>query len=152
MDAFIIRQRLIAEYSSYVRSCINIREPSIREHIQRNRREKLPGAGSEGLRLCLHHRQEDGIRSALAEQNYVLTTGPASGKSLSHIVPIVEPILRQGAGKAIQAIVVYLTDSQAGELKGLLRRYPTLRLIRSTMALIVETHSVPYQFGKFAFL
>ena len=137
MDAFIIRQRLIAEYSSYVRSFINIREPSIREHIQRNRREKLPGAGSEGPRLCLHHRQEDGIRSALAEQNYVLTTGP---------------VLRQGAGKAIQAIVVYLTDSQAGELKGLLRRYPTLRLIRSTVALIVETHSVPYQFGKFAFL
>jgi ATP-dependent helicase YprA (DUF1998 family) len=154
MDAFIIiRQRLIAQYSSYVRSLINIGEPGIREHVQRNRREKLPGAGSEGRRLCLYRRQEDGIRTVLAEQNYVLilTIGAAASKSLSLVVPIVDP-LRQGAGKAMQAIVVYRTDSQARELEKFLRRYPTLRLIRSTIALIVETHSVPCQFGKFASL
>lgn len=117
MDAFVIRHRLIAEYSLYVRSFINIREPGIREHVQWNRREKMPDAGSERLRLCRHRHQEDGIRSALDEQNYVLTIGAASGKSLSHIAPIVDPILRKGARNAIQAIVVYLTDSQAGELK-----------------------------------
>lgn len=152
MDAFIIiRQRLNAQYSSCVRSLHNIHEAGIPEHVQRNRWEKLAAAGSQGLRLCLHRRQEDGIRTVLAVQNYVLTTGAASGKRISYVIPIVDP-LRLGAGKAMQAIVVYLTDSQARELEKFLRRYPTLRLIRSTIALIVRTHSVPSQFGTFAFL
>jgi hypothetical protein len=36
MDVFGIRERLIAGYSSYVRSFINIREPGVRGHVERN--------------------------------------------------------------------------------------------------------------------
>lgn len=74
-----------------------------------------------GTQLRLHHHQEQAIRTARAGRNYVLTTGTGSGKSLAYIVPIVDSILRRGAGKGIQAIVVYpmnaLANSQRMELE-----------------------------------
>src|SRR3546814_2671222 len=74
-----------------------------------------------GEPLRLHKHQVDAIRQAAAGQNYVLTTGTGSGKSLSYIVPIVDHVLRRGTGKGIQAIVVYpmnaLANSQEKELE-----------------------------------
>lgn len=71
--------------------------------------------------LRLHSHQVEGIRAARAGHSYVLTTGTGSGKSLSYIVPIVDQVLRNGAGKGIQAIIVYpmnaLANSQMGELE-----------------------------------
>lgn len=83
----------------------------------------------EGQPLRLHKHQSDAIRTAHAGYNYVLTTGTGSGKSLSYIIPIVDHVLRQGAGKGIKAIVVYpmnaLANSQQGELtKFLCNGYP----------------------------
>jgi len=80
-------------------------------------------------RLRLHRHQVDGIRAARAGDNYVLTTGTGSGKSLAYIVPIVDHVLRRGSGRGIQAIVVYpmnaLANSQLGELeKFLCRGFP----------------------------
>jgi ATP-dependent helicase YprA (DUF1998 family) len=73
-----------------------------------------------GERMRLHRHQVDAIRTAATGQSYVLTTGTGSGKSLSYIVPVVDHVLRAGAGKGIKAIVVYpmnaLANSQAGEL------------------------------------
>jgi ATP-dependent helicase YprA (DUF1998 family) len=81
--------------------------------------------GTRGARrpLQLHHHQVEGIRAARADQNYVLTTGTGSGKSLSYIVPIVDHVLRtpKNERRGIQAIVVYpmnaLANSQVGELE-----------------------------------
>ena len=61
--------------------------------------------------------------------SYALTTGTGSGKSLAYIVPIVDHVLRRGAGHGIQAIVVYpmnaLANSQDEELgKFIHRGYP----------------------------
>jgi len=68
----------------------------------------------------LHQHQEDAVRAAYAGDNYVLTTGTGSGKSLSYIIPIVDHVLRTGSGQGIRAIVVYpmnaLANSQVGEL------------------------------------
>ncbi len=73
-----------------------------------------------GRPLRLHRHQAEAIQAAASGDNYVLTTGTGSGKSLSYIVPIVDRILRQGSGAGIKAIVVYpmnaLANSQAGEL------------------------------------
>lgn len=85
--------------------------------------------GSAGPPFRLHRHQVEGIRAARAGDNYVLTTGTGSGKSLAYIVPIVDHVLRQGSGKGIQAIIVYpmnaLANSQIGELeKFLCRGYP----------------------------
>lgn len=79
------------------------------------------GPGSEGDPLRLHRHQEEAIRAATTGDNYVLTTGTGSGKSLAYIVPVVDHVLREGSGKGLQAIVVYpmnaLANSQVGELE-----------------------------------
>jgi ATP-dependent helicase YprA (DUF1998 family) len=83
---------------------------------------KEPAADSTGEPLRLHRHQAEAIRAARDGKNYVLTTGTGSGKSLAYIVPIVDHVLRVGAGDGrIKAIVVYpmnaLANSQEEELR-----------------------------------
>lgn len=74
-----------------------------------------------GRPLKLHKHQAEAVEIARGGHNYVLTTGTASGKSLSYIVPIVDSVIRRGGARGIQAIVVYpmnaLANSQLGELE-----------------------------------
>jgi very-short-patch-repair endonuclease len=91
------------------------------------RRKSSPNEDLGPIRFYRH--QVAGIQAAASGDNYVLTTGTGSGKSLSYIVPIVNHVLRQGSGKGIQAIIVYpmnaLANSQMGELKKFLHHgYP----------------------------
>ncbi len=69
----------------------------------------------------LHKHQTEAIETAYKKENYVLTTGTGSGKSLAYIIPIVDHIIRRGSGKGIQAIIIYpmnaLVNSQYGELE-----------------------------------
>lgn len=85
-------------------------------------RGKSRGAG---LPLRLHKHQEEAIRIAREDHNYVLTTGTGSGKSLAYIVPIVDYALRHRDQRGIKAIVVYpmnaLANSQEGELAKFLK-------------------------------
>jgi len=87
------------------------------------RRKETPDDFGKDLRL--HKHQEDAIRIAKSSQNYILTTGTGSGKSLAYIIPIVDFVLRNGTGKGIQAIIVYpmnaLANSQMGELEKFLK-------------------------------
>lgn len=169
MDVFGLRDKVIEDYKSYVRSFLTIKDERIRRLVEQEMEggflwpdplvqlnpffetgetfEKLIDSGelhpecinifrdkSEdgaiGDPLRLYHHQVDSIRAAGAGDNYVLTTGTGSGKSLSYIVPIVNHVLRKGSGRGIQAIIVYpmnaLANSQMGELEKFLRRgYPT---------------------------
>ncbi len=83
-------------------------------------RKKDRRDSDEGL-LRFHQHQVEGILAATRGENYVLTTGTGSGKSLAYIVPIVDHVLRSGSGRGIQAIIVYpmnaLANSQLGELE-----------------------------------
>lgn len=76
--------------------------------------------------LRLHKHQTDALAAAKSGDNYVLTTGTGSGKSLSYIIPIVDHVLKRGSGKGIQAIVIYpmnaLANSQFNELEKFLVR------------------------------
>lgn len=75
--------------------------------------------------MMLHKHQTDAIDIAQKYENYVLTTGTGSGKSLSYIIPIVNDVLKRkksgDTGPKITAIVVYpmnaLCNSQLLELK-----------------------------------
>jgi len=78
-------------------------------------------ARPEGFPLTLYQHQAEALDAALSGDNYVLTTGTGSGKSLAYILPIVHHILATGAGRGVQAIIVYpmnaLANSQFGELQ-----------------------------------
>lgn len=160
MNVFSIRNRLIADYQTYVSSFININNQRIRQKVEsemqsgllfpdpliqlnpafeRGKRiEELVKEGvlhSEcakifrvgkdadgfGKELNLHRHQEEVIRIASKGDNFVMTTGTGSGKSLGYIIPIVDYVLRHGSGKGIKAIIIYpmnaLANSQFGELE-----------------------------------
>lgn len=161
MDIFEFRNQLIKNYSSYVKSFINIRDEQIKNYIWQKFEEGIlwpepliqlnpsfePGKwiddlvsetalhkecsnifrigksekDSQGRPFRLHRHQSDAIYTARGGNNYVLTTGTGSGKSLSYIIPIVNHVLENGSGKGIKAIVVYpmnaLANSQFGELE-----------------------------------
>ncbi|MGD0039049.1 MAG: DEAD/DEAH box helicase [Isosphaeraceae bacterium] len=78
-----------------------------------------------GSRMLLHRHQVEAIEAGRRGQNYVLTTGTGSGKSLTYLIPIVDRVLRNGGKQGIQAVVVYpmnaLCNSQYGELEKFLR-------------------------------
>ena len=86
--------------------------------IFRSKRDETNGAG---YAMKLHRHQREAILAARAHQNYVMTTGTGSGKSLCYIIPIVDYILKNGSGKGLKAIIVYpmnaLANSQMGELQ-----------------------------------
>ncbi|MCB8984466.1 MAG: DEAD/DEAH box helicase [Ardenticatenaceae bacterium] len=89
-------------------------------------RLKTDGHKPDSKPLRLHKHQTDAIAAAQSGDNYVLTTGTGSGKSLAYIVPIVDHVLKRGSGKGLQAIVIYpmnaLANSQFNELEKFLGR------------------------------
>lgn len=79
--------------------------------------------------LQLYKHQSEAIHAAHKGENYILTTGTGSGKSLSYIIPIVNHALQNKEKNKIKAIIVYplnaLANSQIEELKRFVDRgYP----------------------------
>ncbi|MCP4695834.1 MAG: DEAD/DEAH box helicase [Gammaproteobacteria bacterium] len=74
-----------------------------------------------GKPLRLHRHQAEAVKTARNRDNYVVSTGTGSGKSLTYIIPVVDYVLRHGSGSGIKAIVVYpmnaLANSQQVELE-----------------------------------
>lgn len=75
---------------------------------------------SKGREVHLYRHQEQAIKKALSGDNYILTSGTGSGKSLSYIAPIVNSLLNAQPASGIQAILVYpmnaLVNSQKEDL------------------------------------
>ena len=168
MDVFQLRNQLIKNFSSYIKSFIKIENKRINDLVENEFKEGLlwpppliqlnpsfeygntidelcnedilheecrrifrikKNEIPKGLPLKLYIHQADAIRTASKGENYVLTTGTGSGKSLAYIIPIIDFVLKNGPGKGIKAIIVYpmnaLANSQFGELeKFLCEGYP----------------------------
>ncbi|WP_334144246.1 DEAD/DEAH box helicase [Rhabdothermincola sp.] len=164
MDIFDLRQRVVDDYSKFIKGFLKIRDPRIDQFVtqeldrgllwpepwislnpsfdggvtvtdlvsegvlrpdcERIFRIKSP-EDPVGRTLALHRHQRDALDAAQSGDNYVLTTGTGSGKSLAYILPIVDEVLRMKAAGAganqIKAIIVYpmnaLANSQDNELK-----------------------------------
>ena len=78
--------------------------------------------GNSEFRLHLH--QQQAITLASKRQNYVVTTGTGSGKSLAFFIPIIDGILKakdKDPSPRIRAIIIYpmnaLANSQMEEVK-----------------------------------
>ena len=165
MDVFKLRDELISDYSTYIKSFIQINDERIRNKVdeeldngllwpdplvQINPNYESGGSIDDlvekgilhtlcgkifrrgktetdfGKTLNLHKHQTEAILTAQKNENYILTTGTGSGKSLSYIIPIVDYILKHPEQKgSIKAIIVYpmnaLANSQLGELDKFLK-------------------------------
>lgn len=95
-----------------------------------------------GVPLELHRHQRQAVEQAREGhdgqgQNYVLTTGTGSGKSLGYLIPIVDHVLRLRRAGAyrpgVKAIVVYtmnaLANSQRQEMEKFLGADPARRAV-----------------------
>lgn len=74
------------------------------------------------------YHQEQAFEIAHRQENYVVTTGTGSGKSLTYIVPIFDDLIRNPNQTGVRAILVYpmnaLINSQEEELKKFLKNVP----------------------------
>ena len=77
----------------------------------------------DGESLLLYLHQAQAIARATSGQNFIVTTGTGSGKSLCFFIPIVDAIIkarRAGAARTTKAIIVYpmnaLANSQVKEI------------------------------------
>jgi len=78
---------------------------------------------ADGSPIRLYRHQEEAIQAALRSQNYVVTSGTGSGKTLTYFIPIFDSVLRseQSQGEKVHAIIVYpmnaLMNSQFQDLE-----------------------------------
>jgi ATP-dependent helicase YprA (DUF1998 family) len=86
--------------------------------------DKIFRKGDKSIQL--YHHQEEAIYTAAKKENYVLTTGTGSGKSLTYLIPIINHILKNEPSKEqVRALIVYpmnaLINSQHEAIKELFR-------------------------------
>jgi ATP-dependent helicase YprA (DUF1998 family) len=73
------------------------------ENVFKANKAETSGSGPS---IMLHKHQRSAIETARYGDNYIMTTGTGSGKSLCYIIPIVDYILRNDSGSRIRAIIV----------------------------------------------
>lgn len=163
MDVFNLREAVVDEYRDYVESFINIYDERadafVRERLAEGElwpdpalqlnpayapaetlgelygqsviREETASFFGHDIRLYQH--QREALDAAQRGDNYVVTTGTGSGKSLTYLVPICDAIVREmqsgkSARTGVQAVLVYpmnaLINSQEEALKRYANRFP----------------------------
>ena len=159
LDIFEINRNIVADYSSYVRSFVEVRDPSIAAAVDRELAEgklwpdaliqfnpayasggTVEALAAEGLihpellhslgGWTLHRHQTQALRLAAASRGFVVTSGTGSGKSLAFLVSIISGLLRDSGRKpGIKAVIVY----------------PMNALINSQLKALEEDYRKPYE-------
>jgi len=123
-DVFALRDQVVSEYQSYVKSFINILDPRLSGFVTQEldqgrlwpdpvlqlnpafeRGSDLKTLAREGVilsetarlfgeDLVLYRHQEEALRVARQRKHYIVSTGTGSGKSLTYLLPIVDDIFR----------------------------------------------------------
>lgn len=150
MNVFDTHAKIVDDYASYIRSFINIADPEIREAVdaalgegklwpepllQFNPAYELAGSISEITKTGLLHgaisdifkgyslyrHQTEAMTLGTAGQDFVVTSGTGSGKSLTYIGSIFHKLLTEPQTTGVAAIVVYpmnaLINSQTNEFR-----------------------------------
>jgi hypothetical protein len=86
----------------------------------------------KGKPAHFRYHQEQALLAAHRQENYVLTTGTGSGKSMTFVVPIFNDLLNNPDIKGVRAILVYpmnaLINSQKEELDKFLAQVPNTHI------------------------
>ncbi|MGI6286607.1 DEAD/DEAH box helicase [Neomoorella humiferrea] len=154
---FSLRENIVRDYAEYVKSFLKIRDESIARFVQEklDAGELWPDAlvqlnpayeygpsindlVSRGLLhpLCkeifygfrLYQHQYQAIEVALRRENYVVTTGTGSGKSMTYLIPIIDHVLKHNPEDGrVRAIIVYpmnaLINSQLNAIDSLAKSF-----------------------------
>jgi len=158
MNILQFHKNLIDNYRSYIQSFLNIKDPRIAQFVDKEIRNKklwpeplvqfnptfergesiksLVDSGIlnknlekifSGYRLYKH--QEEAIRIGASGNEFIVTSGTGSGKSLTFLATIFNHILNAGPSTTdkVQAVIVYpmnaLINSQNEEIKKFERNY-----------------------------
>jgi hypothetical protein len=150
MNVFDTHAKIVGDYASYIRSFINISDPAIRQTVdaaleggklwpqpllQFNPSYERAGSIGDIVRAgvlhgaitdifkgySLYRHQLEAIRLGTVGQDFVVTSGTGSGKSLTYIGSIFHHLLAEPLSKGVTAVVVYpmnaLINSQTNEFK-----------------------------------
>jgi hypothetical protein len=150
MNIFETHARIVSDYASYIRSFINIADPAISQTVdaalaegklwpepllQFNPAYEMAGSITDIAKsgvlhsditdifkgYSLYRHQLEAIKLGTDGQDFVVTSGTGSGKSLTYIGSIFHRLLAEPRSKGVAAIVVYpmnaLINSQTNEFK-----------------------------------
>ena len=137
-DVFRLRDRVIQEYRDYVESFVHVLDPRIDQFVRERLAEgelwpeavlqlnpayepgptlgELAARGAIsadtarffGPGLRLHRHQAEALAAAGRGDNYIVSTGTGSGKSLTYLVPIFDAVLRDDPPRhSVRALIVY---------------------------------------------
>jgi ATP-dependent helicase YprA (DUF1998 family) len=137
-DVFRLREHVVQEYRDYVESFVHVLDPRIDAFVHERLAEGElwpeavlqlnpayePGptlgelaandavladtARFFGPELRLHRHQAEALAAARRGDNYIVSTGTGSGKSLTYLVPIFDMILRDDSARhSVRALIVY---------------------------------------------
>jgi ATP-dependent helicase YprA (DUF1998 family) len=137
-DVFRLREHVVREYRDYVESFVHVLDPRIDQFVRERLAEGElwpeavlqlnpayePGPTLGELAACgaitantarffgpglqLHRHQAKALAAAGRGDNYIVSTGTGSGKSLTYLVPIFDAVLRgDPARHSVRALVVY---------------------------------------------
>jgi ATP-dependent helicase YprA (DUF1998 family) len=137
-DVFRLREHVVEEYRDYVKSFVHVLDSRIDAFVRERLAEgelwpdavlQLNPAYEPGPVLCevaangtitahtarffgqdlrLHGHQAEALAAAKNGDNYIVSTGTGSGKSLTYLVPIFDAILRDNPERhSVRALIVY---------------------------------------------
>ena len=137
-DVFRLREHVVQEYRDYVESFVHVLDPRIDKFVRARLAEgelwpeavlqlnpayeqgpTLSELAAEGAILAdtarffggelrLHRHQAEALAAARRGDNYIVSTGTGSGKSLTYLVPIFDMILRDDPARhTVRALIVY---------------------------------------------
>lgn len=166
MDSFDLCDSVVGDYRAYIESFLTIKdqridsfvkdkfeagvfwpEPLLQLNPQYEKPASLKDLVDSGTLhpdcipifgdLTLYAHQVQAIEAAQRWENYILTTGTGSGKSLTYLVPIVDHILKNPSSeRKVRAIIVYpmnaLINSQALALDEMLKNTDKVTFARYT--------------------
>ena len=150
MNIFDTHNKIVKDYSKYIRSFIKISDPQINQKVEESLSEgrlwpepllqfnpayeqagTIEDAVSSGLLhddmqhifagYSLYRHQHQAIELGVRGNDFVVTSGTGSGKSLTYIGTIINSLLCKPASEGVVAVIVYpmnaLINSQSNEFK-----------------------------------
>ena len=165
-DVFRLRDHVVQEYRDYVESFVHVLDPRINAFVRERLAEgelwpeavlqlnpayeqgptlgELAASGAItsdtarffGPELRLHRHQAEALTAAGRGDNYIVSTGTGSGKSLTYLVPIFDAILRDDPARhSVRALIVYPMNALINSQIEALETFRTEQLARLPGAL-----------------